>query len=452
MVPMSDEPTGVAWNPNNGHYYFSDDTGSTDVYDLNPGPDGLVGTSDDTWTGFSTSSYGGGDAEGIAYDTWNNRLFVVDGVNAEVYEYTLTGTLVNQFDVLKYGVVDPEAVEFNPDNGTLFVMSSDSSSPVIIETTTSGILLQTINISSANARVAAGLAYAPASNNSGAKRFYIVDRGFDNNENGNLIDGKLFEMTVPTSGPTPTASQTFTPTSTPLSGSSPTNTPTALSPGDSLFVSFALSGTVGGVSFVDEDILRFDGQNWSLWFDGSDVGLGSIDVFAISVLDNDTILMALSNNVTLNGLAVDPQDIVRFDASSLGSVTAGTFSMYLDGSDVGLDTTGEKIDAFSMLPDGRILISTTGDFSVPGVTGKDEDIIAFTPASLGDNTSGSWAMYFDGSDVGLGESSDEDIDALDVVAGNIYLSTNGNFSVNGAAGAGEDIFVCSPTSLGDLTA
>jgi hypothetical protein len=441
VVPMSDEPTGVAWNPNNGHYYFSDDTGSTDVYDLDSGPDGLVGTIDDTWTGFSTSAYGGGDAEGIAYDTWHNSLFVVDGVNAEVYEYTLNGTLLNQFDVLAYGIVDPEAVEFNPDSGTLFVMSSNNTSPVMIETTTTGVLLQTIDISSANARTAAGLAYAPASNGSGEKRFYIVDRGYDNNENGNLIDGKLYEMTTPASGPGPS------PTST------RTNTPTTQPPDDSLAVSFALSGTVGGVSFADEDILRFDGQSWSMLFDGSDIGAGSVDLFAFSILDADTFLMVFSNNLTLSGLAVTPQDIVRFDATSFGPTTADAFSMYFNGIDVGLDTSAEKIDALSLLPDGRILISTTGNPSVPGLSSlRDEDILAFTPLTLGDNTSGIWALYFDGSDVGLGESSDEDIDGLEVVGGNVYLSTNGLFSVSGASGAGEDIFICTPTSLGNLTA
>ena len=68
-------------------------------------------------------------------------------------------------------------------------------------------------------------------------------------------------------------------------------------------------------------------------------------------------------------LAVTPQDVVRFDATSLGSTTTGAFSMYFDGSDVGLDTTAEKIDSVSLLPDGRVLISTTGNPAVAGVTG-----------------------------------------------------------------------------------
>ena len=144
LVPMSNEPTGVAWNPNNGHYYFSDDDGKRGVWDLNPGLDGLIGTADDTFTYFSTNSFGNSDPEGIAYDARADRIFVVDGVNMEIYQYTTSGSLVGQFDVQQYGIVDPETVEYNPVNDSLFVMSSGSS-PIIVETTKTGVLLQTIN-------------------------------------------------------------------------------------------------------------------------------------------------------------------------------------------------------------------------------------------------------------------------------------------------------------------
>jgi VCBS repeat-containing protein len=196
VVPMTNEPTGIAWNPSNGHFYVTDDN-SLAVFDWNIGGDGIPGTSDDSWTSFSTAGAGNDDPEGITYDTWNNRLFVADGVNMEVYEYTLSGSLVNHFDVEQYGVADPESVEFNPATGTLFVMSSNRSSPVIVETTTSGDLLQTIDISATGSRAAAGLAYAPASGGSGALRFYIVDRGIDNNSDPNIIDGKMYELTAP---------------------------------------------------------------------------------------------------------------------------------------------------------------------------------------------------------------------------------------------------------------
>jgi len=198
VVPMTNEPTGVTWNPGNGHFYYSDDDARR-VYDLNPGGDKLVGTSDDSWTSFSTLANGNNnnDPEGIAFDTRNKRLWVADGVNREVYQYTLAGALVNHFDVERYGVVDPESVEFRPDNGTLLVLSSSKNTPVVVETTLSGSLLQKISIAAANPIAAAGLAYAPASDGSGVKRFYIVDRGIDNNDNAKIIDGKMYEMTAP---------------------------------------------------------------------------------------------------------------------------------------------------------------------------------------------------------------------------------------------------------------
>jgi uncharacterized delta-60 repeat protein len=221
-----------------------------------------------------------------------------------------------------------------------------------------------------------------------------------------------------------------------------------------LYLSLASSQTIGGVASADEDILKFDGMSWSLLFDGSDVGVGSPDLFAFTFLDADSLLMSFSSNVTVNGIAATPQDILRFDATSLGSTTSGTWSLYFDGSDVGLaDATAEKIDALSLLPDGRLLLSTNGNPAVTGVSGaKDEDVLAFTPASLGSTTAGTWSLYFDGSDVGLSETSGEDIDALDVVGNNVYLSSQDTFSVSGVSGADEDIFVCTAITLGDVTA
>jgi hypothetical protein len=213
------------------------------------------------------------------------------------------------------------------------------------------------------------------------------------------------------------------------------------------------NATVGGVSAANEDILKFDGQNWSIFFDGSDVGAANVNLSAFSLLDADSILMSFSTAITLNNISVSPQDVVRFDATSLGSITAGTFSMYFDGSDVGLTTTSESIDSVDRLSDGRVLISTSGDPIVSQGTASDEDVMAFTPTSLGSTTAGTFSMYFDGSDVGLSTSIDEDVDALDVASnGSIYLSTVSNFAVTGVSGTNEDIFVCVPTWLGSTTA
>jgi len=208
------------------------------------------------------------------------------------------------------------------------------------------------------------------------------------------------------------------------------------------------------VSVTNEDIVAWDGGGGvSVTFDGSDVGLSALAIDAFARVGPSQILLSFSAAGTVPGVpgTVDDSDVVLFTATSLGATTAGTFAMYLDGSDVGLTTSGEDIDAVELLADGRIVLSTSGDASVPGAAAGDEDLLMFTPTSLGTTTAGTWALHFDGSDVGLSATA-EDIDAAAIGAdGRIYLSTLGAFSVPGRTGANDDVFVFAPTSLGATT-
>jgi 3-phytase len=221
-----------------------------------------------------------------------------------------------------------------------------------------------------------------------------------------------------------------------------------------LYLTLASSATVGGVSVANEDILAFSGTGFSLFFDGSDVGLSSAVIDAFSVIGPTEVLLSFTEPRSVAGISgtVDDSDIVRFTATSLGPSTAGTFAMFFDGSDVGLTNSSEDVDAIERLPDGRLIVSMTGSFSVTGASGVGQDLAIFTPTSLGATTAGSWTMYVDGSDVGL-SSSDENLDAVAVDAsGRIYLSTTGSYSVSRANGADEDVFVFTPTQLGATTA
>jgi uncharacterized protein YjbI with pentapeptide repeats len=226
--------------------------------------------------------------------------------------------------------------------------------------------------------------------------------------------------------------------------------------GTVLYVSSSTSGNAGGVSFQDEDFVSYDTGTgvWAMVYDGSDVG-SHADINALAVLADGSFLLSFNTGISLNGAgSVDDSDIVRFVPSNLGNFTAGTFSLYFDGSDVGLTTSGEGIDAIYRHSNGDLIISTLGSASVSGVSGTigDEDLIRFAPTSLGANTSGAWSAYFDGSDVGLSSSSEDIWGAwVDEATGEIYLTTAGSFSVSGASGDGADVFICAPGSLGANT-
>jgi hypothetical protein len=79
---------------------------------------------------------------------------------------------------------------------------------------------------------------------------------------------------------------------------------------------------------------------------------------------------------------------------------------------VGLTTSGENVDASAFAVDGRLLVSTTDNVKVTGASGADEDLLAFTPTQLGATTSGTWSLYFDGSDVDLSNTLDEDVNGV----------------------------------------
>jgi uncharacterized repeat protein (TIGR01451 family) len=534
----STEPTGVTVNPANAHLFVSDDNALA-IHEVNPGPDGLYDTQDDTVTSFLTSDIGSNDPEEVAFDP-AGALFIVDGLNREVYRVTPGANaifdgvppagddLVTSFDTARLGLYDPEGIAFNPDLNHLYVIGKPED--MLFEVTTGGDLIQTIDVSAANQIKPAGLAYAPNSQNPSGWNIYIADRGVDSDNDPNQNDGKIYELTLPLppggnvspvaaadSASTsinasvvinvaandgdpngnldPTTANTTCPNGSagcagPASGTlvnhadgAFTYTPDKFFTGNDLFVyeicdisglcdtsevqiavygrqivyiSADREGTVGGVAFSDEDILAFDTVtgSWSIYFDGSDVGLDpeGEEIDAIDINQDGSILLSLEDSDTIPGIGnVDDWDIVRFIPTETGDNTAGSFELYFDGEDMELSTSEEDIDALDFAPDGRLVISTRGSNQVGGISGEDEDLLIFTATSLGANTSGTWELYFDGSDVGLGASSEDVSGAWLDPNGDIYLTTLGDFAVTDVSGDGSDIFICQPISTGENT-
>ena len=146
VTGFTHEPAGCGFDPNTRHVYFSDDD-LYKVFDLDPGPDGLAGTADDRVRSFSTTPFGSGDPEGCCYDPVNHRLFIVDGVNDEVYVLRPGANGIfdgvapggddqmTHFDTAVRGVIDPETAEYREDTGNLYLI--DEVNKRIVEVTTS---------------------------------------------------------------------------------------------------------------------------------------------------------------------------------------------------------------------------------------------------------------------------------------------------------------------------
>jgi len=234
----------------------------------------------------------------------------------------------------------------------------------------------------------------------------------------------------------------------------PSTTPTP-SGSSLLYISADSSGEIGGIGYEDEDILLFDAQTglWSLYFDGSDVGLANSDVDAFEVLTDGSIFASLDSPALIEGLGnVDDSDILKFTFTSSGSETAGVFEWFLDGSDLELTDDGEDIDGIGFAPDGRLVVTTASRFAASGLAGDRYDLFALEGAQFGESSGGSWSFYFDGSDAGFDVNS-ENIYGLDIEpeAGKIYMSVSGGYALGDLTGDNNDVFACAPTSTGDAS-
>lgn len=137
-----------------------------------------------------------------------------------------------------------------------------------------------------------------------------------------------------------------------------------------IYVSFASDGVVGNIAYADEDILMYDTAtaDWSLVFDGSDVGLANRNVDGFDFQEGDIYL-------SLNWS--DKTQLYRFSPTSLGEETAGDLQVLFFSEEL-LDEKNEDVDGFSFAPGGSYLFSTVGTADTKGGSFNDEDVFSYT--------------------------------------------------------------------------
>lgn len=212
-----------------------------------------------------------------------------------------------------------------------------------------------------------------------------------------------------------------------------------------LFMSTPGSGTIGNISYADEDILSYKpatGQ-WVKTFDGTNAGLpaaADIDAFAYAYDSQNLaslLYMSFDAPVSVPGLGkVDDSDVVLYRVTFGGAM----WQMVFDGSQYGLTTAAEDVDAFELAADGEYLISTAGNFSVPGhygatLTGGDEDIIRYVQ--------GAFTPTLDGTNMGLAAAND--VTGLAYEYGGegqrFYLVTGRAYNFQGASGGAGSVLL-----------
>lgn len=213
-----------------------------------------------------------------------------------------------------------------------------------------------------------------------------------------------------------------------------------VSPNGDIFFSISEDFYLEGFGVVrDEDVLRFlptstgvmTRGSFEMFFDGSVNRLSGcgVDIDALQIdegvvqgadadndgianevdpcpldadndIDNDgmcgnvKMYFSPTSTVNIDGVWYADEDIVMFDEST------GQYSKYFNGSRVGISHT--DVDAIKLLDDQSILMSVKCPATLEGFGNlNSEDILRFVPQSLGENTSGQFELYTDGSEIGL---------------------------------------------------
>jgi hypothetical protein len=173
------------------------------------------------------------------------------------------------------------------------------------------------------------------------------------------------------------------------------------------FVSFGFVGSLKGQELLPNNIYEYDSADdvASLFLDGNAAGLNNT-INGIDVLPSGNLLLSFGFSVNNGDDALLASNIYEYDP------TNGVTTVFLDGSEAGLASTINGIDA---LPSGNLLLT----FGFNGTSGGQE----FVTNSIYeyDPVNDSATLFFDGGAAGLTSS----IDGIDVLPSGSFLLSFG---------------------------
>lgn len=212
-----------------------------------------------------------------------------------------------------------------------------------------------------------------------------------------------------------------------------------------LYLSLASNGSVGGVAFTSGDVLLHWMQSgtWEMFFDASDMGLKG-NLVAIDFSQALNLVYNKAQNVPNLG-PITPSDVITFWPYSYGEDTAGSLDWFLDGSDVGLTTSGEGIDALGHEYYGwyDLILSPSGTARVPYGTGElragKDDLLGLSLTNQGPNTTGLWYPYHGDFALNVGAAN---VWGVDKQGDDLYLVFDRRVTLDGVSLDPGDIARC----------
>jgi Ca2+-binding RTX toxin-like protein/uncharacterized protein YjiK len=189
------EPTGVTYNPLNGHLFISDDS-ARKVFEVDPkNPSVLISS-------FSTRNIGLDDVEDLVFDPVTGHLLLSEGEQSTLHprtivEVTTTGTVI-QMIPMPLEVGDPEGFTYDPTRNVFYVCGHRSDDILVLSRDGQTILDRLTlldNVRNVNSGVGVkpkGLVLAPSSDpndDPSNMSLWVADYATDQ-----FMDGQLFEI------------------------------------------------------------------------------------------------------------------------------------------------------------------------------------------------------------------------------------------------------------------
>lgn len=377
-VRFSKEPAGLGYDPATRTLYVSDDDGDRVVVDR-PGPDGVHGTRDDVTTRLLTSSFGSGDPEGVEYDAGNGHLYVCDGGDLEIYDWS-PGTdatfgngddIVTSFDIAsppgELPMRDCEGLGQDTGRGTLLAV--DPTRNLVYEWTKAGSLTRVIDVTGipSNNKNLASVTVAPSSDPADSPSqmsYWLADRQRDNGPYPSENDGLVHEALVPGAVAPPDAAPSAAITA-PVAGAAVSGTVVVRADAtDDLGVTQVRFLADGAAIAMDAD----GSDGWSATWDTATAGNGSHTLVAVATDTSGNQGASAPVDVTVSNpvqnLLSVPVRAGADDASELenGTVNRGSGDLEL-GSDQGIPTTTGVRFTGLQIPRGAQILNAAVQFN-----------------------------------------------------------------------------------------